>query len=73
MEVSRHWRLQGQRYNLVGSVCPHCGKKMIHARAVCPHCTGEAKTPVATPELHAEASAIAVLGIEPAKVFVVAR
>ena len=27
MEISRHWRLQQQRYALVGEVCPHCDAK----------------------------------------------
>ena len=45
MEVSRHWRLQQQRYGLVGEVCPHCREKIFPPRDVCPNCAGEAKTP----------------------------
>jgi uncharacterized OB-fold protein len=45
MEVPRHWRLQKQRYGLVGEVCPHCSAKIFPARDVCPECGGEAKEP----------------------------
>lgn len=45
MEISRHWRLQQQRYGLVGEICPHCSEKIFPPRDVCPHCSGEAKTP----------------------------
>lgn len=45
MEVSRHWRLQQQRYGLVGEICPHCAFKIFPPRDVCPNCAGEAKTP----------------------------
>ncbi len=47
MEISRHWRLQQQRYALVGEVCPHCEVKIFPPRDVCPNCAGEAKTPYA--------------------------
>ena len=47
MEISRHWRLQQQRYGLVGEVCPHCSAKIFPPRDVCPNCAGEAKTPFA--------------------------
>ena len=43
MEIARHWRLQKQRYSLVGEVCPHCQAKIFPARDVCPECGGEAK------------------------------
>jgi uncharacterized OB-fold protein len=45
MEISRHWRLQQQRYGLVGEVCPHCDEKIFPPRDVCPNCAQEAKTP----------------------------
>ena len=45
MEVPRHWRLQKQRYGLVGEVCPHCDAKIFPPRDVCPECGGEAKEP----------------------------
>ena len=47
MEISRNWRLQKQRYGLVGEVCPHCDAKIFPPRDVCPSCAGEAKTPFA--------------------------
>lgn len=45
MEISRHWRLKQQRYNLIGEVCPHCEAKIFPPRDVCPECAHEAKTP----------------------------
>jgi len=45
MEISRHWRLQQQRYGLVGEICPHCEEKIFPPRDVCPNCAQEAKTP----------------------------
>ena len=45
MEISRHWRLQQQRYGLVGEICPHCEEKIFPPRDVCPNCVQEAKTP----------------------------
>jgi uncharacterized OB-fold protein len=44
MEISRNWRLQKQRYGLVGEVCDHCGNKIFPPRDVCPNCAEEAKT-----------------------------
>jgi uncharacterized OB-fold protein len=44
MEIPRHWRLQKQRYALVGEICPHCEAKIFPPRDVCPYCSGEAKT-----------------------------
>ena len=44
MEIPRHWRLEQQRYALVGEVCPHCEAKIFPPRDVCPYCGGEAKT-----------------------------
>ena len=43
MEIPRHWRLQKQRYGLLGEICPHCSAKIFPARDVCPECGGEAK------------------------------
>ena len=45
MEIPRHWRLQKQRYGLVGEECPHCSAKIFPPRDVCPECGGEAKEP----------------------------
>jgi uncharacterized protein len=44
MEIPRHWRLNKQRYALVGEVCPHCEVKIFPPRDVCPNCGEEAKT-----------------------------
>lgn len=44
MEVPRHWRLQQQRYGLIGEVCPHCEQKMFPPRDICINCGQEAKT-----------------------------
>ncbi|MBK8984477.1 MAG: Zn-ribbon domain-containing OB-fold protein [Chloroflexi bacterium] len=38
MEVSRHWRLQAQRYQLVGETCDSCGVKLFPPRDVCLVC-----------------------------------
>ncbi len=43
MEISRHWRLRKQRYNLTGEICPHCDAKIFPPRDVCPECGKEAK------------------------------
>ena len=43
MEISRHWRLQKQRYGLVGEQCHHCGVNIFPPRDVCPECAQEAK------------------------------
>ena len=40
MEVPKHWRLQEQRYRLVGELCPHCDDKIFPPRDICPHCGG---------------------------------
>jgi hypothetical protein len=45
MEISRHWRLQKQRYNLIGEECLHCETKIFPPRDICPDCGQEAKTP----------------------------
>jgi uncharacterized OB-fold protein len=43
MEVPRHWRLQKQRYALVGEICPHCNTPIFPARDICPYCNGDTK------------------------------
>ena len=43
MEISRHWRLQQQRYGLLGEQCNHCGEKLFPPRDVCPECTHDAQ------------------------------
>jgi uncharacterized OB-fold protein len=39
--VALHWRLNAQRYRLVGSECLECGHKMFPPRAVCPACVAD--------------------------------
>ena len=43
MEIPRHWRLNSQRYALVGEVCPHCEVKIFPPRDICPDCGHEAR------------------------------
>ncbi len=43
MELSRHWRLQNQRYRLVGEVCGTCGVKIFPPRDICPECSKPAQ------------------------------
>ncbi len=43
MEVSRHWRLQEQRYKLVGETCDNCGVKLFPPRDVCLECEAPAQ------------------------------
>jgi len=45
MNVPRTWRLQQQRYRLVGEVCDKCGTPIFPPRDVCPECEAPAKTP----------------------------
>ena len=43
MQVSRHWRLQEQRYKLVGETCNNCGVKLFPPRDVCLECEAPAQ------------------------------
>ena len=45
MDVARQWRLNAQRYRLVGEACPACERKLFPPRDVCPHCAAEARAP----------------------------
>jgi uncharacterized OB-fold protein len=45
MRIPRNWRLQNQRYRLVGEVCDHCGAKLFPPRDICPECSRPASTP----------------------------
>jgi uncharacterized OB-fold protein len=45
MQVSQNWRLNAQRYGLVGERCPSCGGAIFPPRDVCPDCAAEAKVP----------------------------
>lgn len=47
MSVPGTWRLQRQRYRLVGEVCDKCGVHIFPPRDVCPDCEAPAKTPFA--------------------------
>ncbi|MEX2143967.1 MAG: Zn-ribbon domain-containing OB-fold protein [Anaerolineales bacterium] len=44
MDIPRHWRLNKQRYALIGEVCEHCDAKLFPPRDICPECGKEAKT-----------------------------
>ena len=44
-EIARHWRLNSQRYKLVGELCPECGNKMFPPRDVCPECADSSPQP----------------------------
>jgi hypothetical protein len=44
MEIPRHWRLNQQRYGLIGEVCPHCETKIFPPRDICPTCGQETRT-----------------------------
>jgi uncharacterized OB-fold protein len=46
MSIPRNWRLQQQRYRLVGEICERCGARIFPPRDVCPECEAPAKTPV---------------------------
>ncbi len=46
MNVPQNWRLNQQRYRLVGEICEHCGKRIFPPRDVCPECEAPAKTPL---------------------------
>ena len=46
MSVPRNWRLQQQRYRLVGEICEKCGARIFPPRDVCPDCEAPAKTPL---------------------------
>jgi len=45
MEVSQHWRLSNQRYQMQGETCDHCGASIFPPRDVCPECEKPAQTP----------------------------
>lgn len=44
-EIARHWRLNAQRYQLVGEVCPNCNHKIFPPRDVCPQCADKKHQP----------------------------
>jgi uncharacterized OB-fold protein len=45
MSIPGNWRLQQQRYRLVGEICEGCGTLLFPPRDVCPECEAPAKTP----------------------------
>lgn len=45
MSIPRNWRLQTQRYRMVGELCEGCGARIFPPRDVCPECEAPAKTP----------------------------
>jgi uncharacterized OB-fold protein len=47
MSLVTDWRINAQRYRLVGEVCEACGAKLFPPRDVCPECEAAAKTPFA--------------------------
>ena len=62
MQISRHWRLNSQRYSLQGVVCPHCAANIFPPREVCPYCEGKAESPFRFEQdmaLRVEAKAVA--------------
>jgi uncharacterized OB-fold protein len=46
VSVPRNWRLQQQRYRLVGEICEKCRARIFPPRDVCPDCEAPAKTPL---------------------------
>ena len=38
LQLPRDWRLQGQRYRLLGAKCRGCGRVVVPIRPVCPGC-----------------------------------
>ncbi|TKJ31436.1 MAG: transcriptional regulator [Chloroflexi bacterium B3_Chlor] len=41
MSLARHWRLQNQRYRLLGVQCEDCGARLFPRRQVCPRCKSQ--------------------------------
>lgn len=41
MHIAQNWRLNAQRYALIGEKCPHCGKCIFPPRDKCPYCAVE--------------------------------
>ncbi|NIQ75444.1 MAG: hypothetical protein GWN67_12520 [Phycisphaerae bacterium] len=44
-QITRHWRLNPQRYSLIGTVCPNCNRRIFPPRDVCPHCGEKVSLP----------------------------
>jgi len=43
-QIARYWRLNPQRYSLVGNFCPRCNYKIFPPREVCSHCAEKTET-----------------------------
>lgn len=43
MQITQHWRLNTQRYQLTGERCDHCGEAIFPPRDVCPACAEPAQ------------------------------
>lgn len=43
MQAPRHWRLNAQRYRLVGQLCNRCNQAIFPPRPTCPRCLTTAK------------------------------
>jgi uncharacterized OB-fold protein len=44
MEIARHWRLNPQRYGMIGEECPNCAAKIFPPCDICPHCGSETRS-----------------------------
>jgi len=45
MSLAKHWRLQNQRYRLIGGKCEDCGARFFPERHVCPECKSKSVGP----------------------------
>lgn len=45
MSLAKHWRLQNQRYRLIGVECESCGAKSFPQRQICPQCRSKQVRP----------------------------
>jgi uncharacterized OB-fold protein len=44
VSIPGNWRLQQQRYRLVGEICDKCNARIFPPRDICPECEAPAKT-----------------------------
>ncbi len=66
MRISRHWRLNSQRYALQGVVCSNCAANIFPPREVCPYCEAKEETAY-TPDLRVAEHVLPVnVALEPA-------
>lgn len=45
MSLAKHWRLQDQRYRLIGAECEDCGARFFPQRQLCPRCRSKKVRP----------------------------